>query len=338
MRSVFHGRTNFEGRRLNFLQIGLGTCRTFFQNLARCQEYANEVEWLLAAVSDRSTTLLGVGVEPVPACASGLLDTLLKLPNATIVQAAIGLSDGDVVMHTLSLEVYLHCIEHVVPRDKQEDFKWHTEFLMNMSCVDDCLPAFTDYVTWIDNEFHTQLKTDLVTSRMMSYGTLVKELQFSGTEVLMIDAEGHDCKILKSMIDHCTREENVNCWPTIISVETMGHCNLGDGTDTEYDVLQTLCKYGYMIAYISINTQLYREDHQNNEYLVRQWLAEFACSKCFVVGRTGLPFHSVYKIGVLCHTCYTGYEHSAGLEEMPSGCATSSQDILHAPNKNNLLY
>ena len=48
-------------------------------------------------------------------------------------------------------------------------------------------------------------------------------LNFRGTDVLMIDAEGHDCQILQSMIDHCETAGDDSLWPDVIQFETMGH-------------------------------------------------------------------------------------------------------------------
>ena len=60
-------------------------------------------------------------------------------------------------------------------------------------------------------------------TNMWTYGKLAKELDFSGCELLVIDAEGDDTKILRSMISHCW--ETGKGWPDMIAFETQGHCD-----------------------------------------------------------------------------------------------------------------
>ena len=76
-----YGNRDFQGQRLNVLQIGLGTYGTFLQNLAYPDQAHMSIAWLLKAVSDRSNSLLGVGVEPVPEHIGTLRPCLADLPN-----------------------------------------------------------------------------------------------------------------------------------------------------------------------------------------------------------------------------------------------------------------
>ena len=84
------GVRNFNGERLQVLQIGLGTFGTFLHNNISPDDYDPVVNWLLDAASDSTSTIRGVGVEPAPEHATKLLPALEILPNVALVQAAIG--------------------------------------------------------------------------------------------------------------------------------------------------------------------------------------------------------------------------------------------------------
>ena len=83
---LVEGVRNFHGKRLNIIQIGLGTFGTFAQNLARPNEAYHPLTWIMEAASDNSPSMLAVGVEPVPEHVNALRPTLKSLPNASIVQ------------------------------------------------------------------------------------------------------------------------------------------------------------------------------------------------------------------------------------------------------------
>ncbi len=87
------GVQHYRGQRLNILHIGLGTFGTFVQHLTEPDEEHWNLGLLLGASSTSSKDLLAVGVEPVPEHISRLRLALTSLPNASLVQAAIGQRD-----------------------------------------------------------------------------------------------------------------------------------------------------------------------------------------------------------------------------------------------------
>ena len=70
-----------------------------------------------------------------------------------------------------------------------------------------------------------------------SYDDLSRLLCFSGTDVVVMDAEGEDCEILGSMIEHCMGEVNSDAWPNTIQFETM-ETNSGDEEDLMLEELE----------------------------------------------------------------------------------------------------
>ena len=86
-----------------------------------------------------------------------------------------------------------------------------------------------------------------------SYEKLARELNFCGCEVRIIDAEGYDVRILKSMIAHCSNREDsqIDAWPYVIQFETRGHCDNIDGHGEEWGIVASLEKVGYTLVYYS---------------------------------------------------------------------------------------
>ena len=79
-RSKKFGQDTFNGAKLNFLQIGLGTFGTFIDNLTDVHAASPEISVLLQASQSRSQCLKGVAVEPVPRYAERLSSCLAALP------------------------------------------------------------------------------------------------------------------------------------------------------------------------------------------------------------------------------------------------------------------
>ena len=83
---------DFGGRKLNFIQIGLGTNSTFIQNLAGSEkEYNNNIGWLFEPSSERvPEQVLGISVEPMADLVDGLRPVASRLPGVLLLQAAMG--------------------------------------------------------------------------------------------------------------------------------------------------------------------------------------------------------------------------------------------------------
>jgi hypothetical protein len=98
------GFTDFAGRRVNVVQIGLGTNSTFVQNIAGpSDQYDEGIGWLLETVSEMSPQhITGVAVEPVPEHVRALRSITEEfLPGVALVQRAIGETDCESMLHML---------------------------------------------------------------------------------------------------------------------------------------------------------------------------------------------------------------------------------------------
>lgn len=127
-------------------------------------------------------------------------------------------------MHTLPKEkhdMYLSQVESI-HREKLEELLL---FLRNMSCVGQLHPDWPQHSHKLADMFGIKVELD-VHAEMLSYATLVNKLRFRGVDVLLVDAEGHDVEIIRSMIAHCQEAEEADSWPKVIQIETMGHVDL----------------------------------------------------------------------------------------------------------------
>mmetsp|Transcript_79173 Transcript_79173/g.183710 ORF Transcript_79173/g.183710 Transcript_79173/m.183710 type:complete len:556 (+) Transcript_79173:72-1739(+) len=304
--SLVTGKNNFDQSRLNMLQIGLGTFGTFVQNLTCPSEVYPNVSWLLDASSNNSRSLLAVGVEPVPEHVGRLRPLLLQhLPCACLVQAAVGRQDQNVEVYAITQDLYKKYAQTVRPGELQT-FDDLVLFLRNMSCVGQAHPAFQRLSTELEAQCGVKVETQPIKARAVTYGFLARMLRFSGVEVLLIDAEGYDCKILQSMIDHCTELGNGQAWPDVIQFETMGHSNWmvdSSSKDMEAETCRSLESHGYVVACYGTDTQLVRHSALISEARLQRWVNTFRCDRCRIQGQEGMPFLFRSGAGTMCHSC-----------------------------------
>ena len=305
---IVTGVQHHRGQRLHILQIGLGTFNTFVHNLTDPDEEHWNLTWLLGASSNRSKDLLGVGVEPVPEHVSRLRPALKSLPNASLVQAAIGKGDEKVTVSTVTHEHVLQCLGEVQPSE-QQSFCDAVSFLRNMYCVGQVHPEFPYWNNNIEEKYGLTVKTEQVEVAALSYATLSHMLDIGGVEILMIDAEGHDCQILQSMIEHCIAEEsrNVHAWPEVVQFETMGHSNhVGDPSEnssSEQDTIRSLQSWGYLLYCVGQDTLMVHGESLSAEPRLQDWTAEISCGYCGLKEQKAWPLIQVYGRGVLCWEC-----------------------------------
>jgi len=179
-------------------------------------------------------------------------------------------------------------------------------FLRNMSCVGQAHPEFSYFNALLAATCGVKVEMQPIRARAISYGALVQRLGFSGVEILLIDAEGYDCTILQSMIDHCSLPGNQQAWPELIQFETMGHSNcVGNDSakDLEKEMCSTLEQFGYMVACNGKDTQLIRLSAVETEPRLQRWVDTICCFRCKERSLAGMPYSCTYAEGNLCKNC-----------------------------------
>merc|ERR1712087_535947 len=104
-----------------------------------------------------------------------------------------------------------------------------------------------------------------------------------GCELLLIDAEGHDTRILRSMIAHCQEQEKRgrDAWPHVMVFESAGICDASEGFASEDWTVKQLEECGYFVFVKTwMNTDMIRREAVEKSEKLRKWLDEVHCSQC----------------------------------------------------------
>jgi len=302
------GPRSFEGRGVQVVQVGLGTNSTFIQNLQGVREEWNPgVHWLLEAVSEaRARHISGIAVEPVWEHVEALQEGLdTKMPNVALVCAALGSHDCEGVgIHVLSKERHNELLRQVSDHQREE-LQRHLEYIRNMSCVSDEHPEFSVQRKWLHDHYGIWVKLDRMRTDMWSWERLCREFNFRGCELLIVDTEGHDAAILRSMIAHCEKQQQwhgIDVWPHVIQFETMNHCDKVEGTGTEWKITSDLESHGYTtVHYSHHNSHVVRTDILHMEGRVQKWASGFRCSLCSCSWK--FPYTSDRDVTLYCRPC-----------------------------------
>ena len=275
-----------DGKKANFIQIGLGTNTTFVQNLAgRKEDWSHTIDLLLSACSEQKCTFVrGVAVEPVPELAAIHIETAAKLLSVVVVQAAIGEEDGPAKIHVLKDPEELL---QQVSQQQKESLEWDLACLRNMSSVSHVHPEFEAYRAWILERYFLQVQLVPLDVEQWSWAKLVQKLNFCGCEVLLVDAEGHDASILRSMLAYCKNKPQE--LPELIQFESRGHCDSFEKRGTELGIIKSLMSAGYqLVAHSHSDTYLVYSPALKREQRLRSWVSDWICDTCG--GRGYIPY------------------------------------------------
>mmetsp|Transcript_109764 Transcript_109764/g.321347 ORF Transcript_109764/g.321347 Transcript_109764/m.321347 type:complete len:368 (-) Transcript_109764:74-1177(-) len=276
----------FSGAKINAVQIGLGTFATIIQNLVgRRDEWDPIIGWLLQAVSETDPQRFrGVAVEPVSEHVKRLRKQAANaLPQLRLVQVAIGEDEAeDAELHVLTQAAHDQLLASVPPHERGQ-LAADLIYLRNMSCVDGPHPSFHQCREKALRKFGIDLSLEPFRTSVWSYGRLASSLDFCGCELLVVDAEGHDAKILRSMITHCREEEaRGRCaWPDIVVFESAGLCDSKEGGESEADVIKQLESCGYFVLLrCKMNTDMVRREAVQQSEHLQHWVNSLVCHEC----------------------------------------------------------
>ena len=308
---------------MNVVQIGLGTFGTFIQNLAgERHESDNMISWLLKSCSERQPSrVTGVSVEPVPEHIQGLRAHARRLPNMELVQVAVGGEDleGTQKIYVLSSATHQALLSSV-PKWQRWALEADLLYLRNMSCVGGEHPAIQKFNERFRSIYGLTAPTEPLQISVWSYSRLASEFGFCGCEVLLVDAEGCDTQILRSMVAHCEAKDFLgsNAWPEVIQFETMGHCDQREGVGAEANMVTQLKKCGYLLVYwnyynmILVRRQILKRqvDRQRSQHL-QKWIRTLRCKQCRRSGQQGQPGlpYTTHAGNIFCWQCYKAWRH-----------------------------
>ena len=292
---------NFQGERLNFVQIGLGTNSTFIQNFAgERHEWDENVDWLMRASSEqRPEVLQGIAVEPVSELVAALKRPAEGLPHVELVQVAMGECDmWGTEVQVLSLHERDALLQRV-PARRRASLQHDLEYILNMSSVGGVHPCVPGLIQNIAADYNIHIDMEERQCDVWTWNTLSWQCNFRGCEVLLIDTEGYDAQILRSIIDYCRYYPDA--WPQVIQFETMGHCDEKEGSGTEWNVIKALEAEGYTLVNLGHNnSNLVLSSALQTEARIQDWVAGWTCDTCMRSWQ--LPY-STNRKGRYCRRC-----------------------------------
>merc|ERR1712061_81789 len=101
----------------------------------------------------------------------------------------------------------------------------------------------------IEREYNLKIDVQQRKAEVWTWSRLASTFNFVGCEVLLIDTEGNDTAILRSMMAHCRK--NPKAWPDVIQFESMGLCDNLEGDGAEFEIMWALEREGYTIVLAS---------------------------------------------------------------------------------------
>jgi hypothetical protein len=292
---------DFQGKILNFIQVGLGTNSTFVQNLGGDKKDWDASIWsLLKAASEvRPHHVRGLAIEPISELVDALRHCMDQLPGVRLIEAALGEWDSaDVEIQAVTPEYCKSLLEKVEP-DRRAQLSSDLQYLINMSCIGHAHPYARAHFAKIKKIYNIDVDVQPRKAEVWTYDRLARTFNFEGCEVLLIDTEGNDCAILRSMLHHCRR--NPRAWPHVIQFESMGLCDNIEGEGAEHRMVRRLQNEGYQLVNWSYwNSHLVHRRALRVIPRLRHWVHSWYCTSCLV--RDDLPFYSNHH-GIFCRAC-----------------------------------
>ena len=295
---------DFDGKRVQFVQIGLGTHTTFVQNFGgESKDWSPIIAWLGEMMSEtRPSRIRGVCAEPVPEIVKALQPALQGLPSVCLLKAAIGEVDRrNEAVVGLSMVSWKKTLE-TLPPEQRTRFERQLQYCANMSSIGKEHPFWAECCKQLSHEYNILLAPIRRDVDIWSYETLASSLNFVGCEVLLIDAEGYDAQILRSVIRHCKKRPEA--WPSMIQFETQGHCDALEGDGTEWEIIRSLQREGYLlVAYSNYDTYLVHWRRLGRDARLRRWIHSWCCNRCRKHRK--FPYIARKNWDVLCWDCMT---------------------------------
>ena len=172
----------------------------------------------------------GIMVEPIPEAFAALEHNYAGFGDVSLVQAAIGLVDGQGTIYTV-------------------DMSAENSMMMSLHS------SFSKDMLLRGRQWHPNLGTHIIEREvpLMSFPTLLAKTNGQVVDVLKIDTEGYDLEILKSV--HLERLS-----PKLILAE---HANLSKSDKIK--MANILLLHGYRVSMTSLDMLGYKEPHPEAE-------------------------------------------------------------------------
>ena len=253
---------------------------------------------LEASTKRENDELMGFGIDPFEesaAAAEKLVYGLGGNHHITILWAAIGDTIGDAELLCLAPDARNRVRKEMKAMGKTTEEIRNVDdniaYLENMSCtsIGNAQEAFISYIREAERLSATSITLlDKRTVPALTFDYIFTAHNIKGCEVLVIDAEGADCAILKSMIDICTH--NGIMWPWVVQFEAQGHAGQGN----EEAMLCTLQSHGYLLLSADWNLTLVHGPTLSNHSRLCKWADLHFTLQCSLCKRCARPSSNTF--------------------------------------------
>jgi len=277
-----HPPRNYANKAVHILQVGLGTFGTFVK--------PNEQTWMALLLKASSwkkndNVLKAIGVDPLEESVSLQQAAVTGTSKCSFLLAAI---DED--SEPKSLFCLPRGMRFRIFQSLQGEALWkrmlvdaELEFMENMSSIGS---PHRDYKQCMDRIIDCiDLKESLQEERRVEVCTFEEVLRIhnaSGCEVLVIDAEGSDCAIIRSMLACCKKKHA--SWPWVICFETQSLANFKeDNQNLEEKIITLLQEEEYLLIYAGRDAVLVHHPTLRQLQDLAQWADDnytLTCSFC----------------------------------------------------------
>ena len=275
---------DFKGKKVNVLQVGLGTFGTFVQG------DSGWIRFLFGATSRQfKGPLTGIGVDPVIECILPLTEQAASIGNVALIHGAVGCGTGTRTLFALphDAEDNLKCVMNKAGTMTEERVNVcnQLDFMRNMSRLDAPHPHYETCMEYINSVTQRDLREILLEKREVAcytFGDILRMTNTTGCELMLIDAEGADCEILRSMLKSC-RSSRSSQWPRVILFESRGFGNSPGGPDEDQRIVLELMKHGYHLVHSGGDTLLLHRQAMRKVPRFRRWADRhftLTCEEC----------------------------------------------------------
>ena len=118
---------------------------------------------------------------------------------------------------------------------------------------------------------------------MHTFDNILQKHNAAGCDVLLVDAEGSDVRIMRSMIAACTDTSRPRPWPRAIRFECMGHSNQMEHGNAEDAIIRRLQREaGYLVVEVGADVTLVHGPTMRGSDELTAWAEQFdvSCRRC----------------------------------------------------------
>ena len=287
---------DFKGEKVHVIQVGLGTNGTFIQGDSRW------IRFLLGATTRQfKGAVTGIGVEPVKECMRALTQLAGSNGNVALIHGAVGQCSGIRTLYALphDAEEKLNDVMNFacISRVGRVNVNYQLDYMRNMSRLDKPHPHYNtcmEYINWVTKRDLRKILLEEREVACYTFGDILRMTNTTGCELMLIDAEGADCEILRSMVENC-KSRRPPQWPRVILFESRGLGNTPGRPDEDERTVFQLMIHGYHLVHSGGDTLLLHSQAMTDDPRFCRWADDHFTLTCDGCHWKTWPSKSAFK-------------------------------------------